>query len=89
MQGCVRKSKVHLGLNLRRDVKGLKEGFYNYINSKREANVNEEPMLNRARVLVTKDMEKLGASPGGKSGVKFILSGGGAKQGEHNQSAHT
>lgn len=54
-------------------MKGHKEGFYNYINIKREANVNEEPMLNRARVLVTKDVEKLGASPGRKSGIRFIL----------------
>lgn len=57
-------------------MKEHKEGFYNYINSKREANVNEEPMLNRSRVLVIKDVEKLSAGPGGKSGAKFILSGG-------------
>lgn len=43
---------------------------------KGEANVNEEPMLKRARVLVTKHVEKLGASPGGKYGVRLILSGG-------------
>lgn len=75
-QVWVRKSKVHLGLNMTRDVKGHKEGFYNCTNRKREADVNEEPMLNRARVLVTKDVEKLAASPGGKSGVRCILSGG-------------
>lgn len=72
MQGWVRKSKVHLGLNLTRDVKGHKEGFYNYINGKREANVNEEPMLNRVRVILTKDVEKLGASPGGKSVLSSV-----------------
>lgn len=33
-------------------------------------------MLNRVRVPVRKDVEKLGASPGGKSRVRFILSGG-------------
>lgn len=86
MQRWIRKSKVHLGPVITKAVKGHKEGFYSYINSKREANMNEERMLNRARILVTKDVEKLGASPRGKSGERFILSGG--EQNRENTSAY-
>jgi len=53
-----RKSKAHLELNLTRDVKNNKKGFFNYISSKRKARDNVGPLLNEAGALVTDDTEK-------------------------------
>jgi len=54
----MRKTKVHLELNLARDVKDNKNGFFNYISSKRKTRENAGPLLNKVGVLVTEDAEK-------------------------------
>ncbi|KAK4807097.1 hypothetical protein QYF61_018438 [Mycteria americana] len=54
----VRKAKSQMELNLARDVKGNKKGFYKYIGDKRKARENVGPLLNEAGDLVTQDMEK-------------------------------
>ena len=53
-----RKAKVHLELNLARDVKDNKKGFFNYISSKRKPKDNVGPLLNEVGVLVTENAEK-------------------------------
>lgn len=61
VQSCkdeVRKAKANLELNLGRDVKGNKKGFYKYMNSKEKTRESMSPLLNRAGELVTNDMEK-------------------------------
>jgi len=55
---ATRKAKAHLELNLARDVKDNKKGFFNYISSKRKTRDNVGPLLNEAGVLVTEDAEK-------------------------------
>ena len=45
-------------LNLVRDMKGNKKGFYQYTNSKRKTRENASPLLNEAGEQVTKDTEK-------------------------------
>jgi len=52
------KAKAHLELNLARDVKNNKKGFFNYISSKRKIRDNVGPLLNELGVLVTEDAEK-------------------------------
>lgn len=42
----VRKVKVDMEVNLARDVKGNKKGFYKYINSKRKTRENLGLLLN-------------------------------------------
>ncbi|KAK4811175.1 hypothetical protein QYF61_019806 [Mycteria americana] len=54
----VRKAKAQLELNLARDVKGNKKGFYKYISSKRNTRESGDPLLNEVGDLVTQDMEK-------------------------------
>jgi len=54
----MRKAKVHLELNLARDVKDKKKGFFKYISSKRKTRENVRPLLNEVGVLVTEDAEK-------------------------------
>jgi len=53
-----RKAKIHLELNLVRDVKDNKKGFFNYISSKRKARDNVRLLLNEVGVLVMEDAEK-------------------------------
>jgi len=53
-----RKAKTHLELELARDVKNNKKGFFKYISSKRKARDNVGPLLNEVGVLVTEDAEK-------------------------------
>jgi len=53
-----RKAKAHLELNLARDVRNNKKGFFKYISSKRKTRDNVEPLLNEVGVLVTEDAEK-------------------------------
>ena len=55
---ATRKAKAHLELNLSRDVKNNKKGFFNYISSKWKARENVGPLLNEADVLVMEDAEK-------------------------------
>ena len=52
------KAKAQLKLELVRDVKGNKKGFFRYVGSKREAKENVVPQVNGTGDLVTKDMEK-------------------------------
>jgi len=54
----VREAKAHLQLNMLRDMKGKKEGFYRSISSKRKTRGNTGLLLNRAGELVTKSTEK-------------------------------
>jgi len=55
---ATRKAKVHLKLNLAREVKDNKKGFFNYISSKQKTRVNVGPLLNEVGVLVMEDAEK-------------------------------
>jgi len=55
---ATRKAKVHLELNLTRDVKDNKKGFFKYISSKRKTRDNVGLLLNEAGVLVMEDAEK-------------------------------
>lgn len=41
-----------------REVKGIKKGFYRYSSSKRKIQENVGPLINGARNVVKKDMEK-------------------------------
>jgi len=54
---AIRKAKVHLELNLARDVRD-KKGFFKYISSKRKTRDNVGPLLNEVGVLLTEDAEK-------------------------------
>lgn len=54
----MRKAKVHLGLNLTKDVKDSKKGFFKYINNERKTQEKMGPLLNGAATLVTEDAEK-------------------------------
>jgi len=45
-------------LNLVRDVKDNKKGFFNYISSKRKTRDNVGPLLNKVCALLTEDTEK-------------------------------
>jgi len=56
---ATRKAKVHLQLNLARDLKDIKKGFFKYISSKQKTRDNVGPLLNELGVLVTKDTEKV------------------------------
>jgi len=55
---ATRKTKVHLELNLARDVKDSKKGCFKYISSKRKTRDNVGRLLNEVGALVTEDMEK-------------------------------
>lgn len=54
----VRRAKVHLQLNLERDVKGKKSSFSKYVNNKRKMSKNVGLLLNGEMDLMTKDMGK-------------------------------
>ena len=56
---ATRKAKVHLELNLARDVEDNKKGFFKYTSSKRKTKENVGPLLNEAGALVMEDAEKL------------------------------
>ncbi|KAK4826229.1 hypothetical protein QYF61_006270 [Mycteria americana] len=53
-----RKAKAHMELNLARIMKDNKKGFYKYISSKSKTLEHGGLLLNGAKDLVTKDMEK-------------------------------
>ncbi|GAB0206849.1 mitochondrial enolase superfamily member 1 [Grus japonensis] len=55
---AMRKAKAPLELNLARDVKDNKKGFFKYISSKRKTRENVGPLLNEVGALVTEDTEK-------------------------------
>jgi len=52
---ATRKAKAHLELNLTRDFKDNKKGFFNYISSKRKARDNVGPLLKQMGVLLTEN----------------------------------
>jgi len=52
------KTKAHTEMNLARDVRNNKKGFFNYISNKTKARDNVGPLLNEVDVLVTEDAEK-------------------------------
>lgn len=54
----LRKSKVHLELNLLRYVRGIKKGFYRYLGSKRKTRENVGWLLYSPGNLVIKNVEK-------------------------------
>ncbi|GAB0208424.1 mitochondrial enolase superfamily member 1 [Grus japonensis] len=54
----VRKAKALIELNLARDVKDKKKGFYRYVSEKRRTRENVGPLWNETGDLVTQDMEK-------------------------------
>jgi len=54
----MRKAKVHLELNLARDVKDNKKSFFKYISSKRKTRDNMGLLLNKVGALVMEDAEK-------------------------------
>ncbi|GAB0183528.1 hypothetical protein GRJ2_000818100 [Grus japonensis] len=56
---ATRKAKAHLELNLARDVKDKKKGFFKYISSKRKTWENGDMLLNEVGALVTEDTEKV------------------------------
>ncbi|GAB0208125.1 mitochondrial enolase superfamily member 1 [Grus japonensis] len=56
---AMRKAKAHLELNVARDVKDNKKGFFKYISSKRKTRENVGPLLNEVGALVTEDTEKV------------------------------
>ncbi|PKU43995.1 rna-directed dna polymerase from mobile element jockey-like [Limosa lapponica baueri] len=53
------KAKACLELNLARDVKDNKKGFFKYISSKRKTRENMGPLLNEIDALVMEDAEKV------------------------------
>jgi len=55
---ATRKAKAHLELNLARDVKDNKKGFFKYISSKWKTRDNVGSLLNEMGALVTEDAEK-------------------------------
>ncbi|KAK4822101.1 hypothetical protein QYF61_009801 [Mycteria americana] len=54
----VRKAKAQLELNLVRDAKNNKRGFYRYINQKRKVKESVPPLTNKNGDLVSTDEEK-------------------------------
>jgi len=52
------KAKVHLELNLARDVKDNKKNFFKYISSKQKTRDNVGPLLDEVGALVTEDADK-------------------------------
>ncbi|PKU32349.1 glycerol kinase [Limosa lapponica baueri] len=55
---ATRKAKAYLELNLGRDVKDNKKGFFKYISRKRKTRENVGPLLNEVGALVMEDAEK-------------------------------
>ncbi|CAM5163476.1 unnamed protein product [Eretmochelys imbricata] len=54
----IRKAKSHLELQLARDVKSNKKGFFRYVSNKKKAKESVGPLLNEGGNLVTEDVEK-------------------------------
>ncbi|GAB0205276.1 mitochondrial enolase superfamily member 1 [Grus japonensis] len=55
---AMRKAKAQLELNLAKDVKDNKKGFFKYLSSKRETRENVGLLLNEVSALVMEDTEK-------------------------------
>ncbi|CAM2112063.1 unnamed protein product [Caretta caretta] len=59
--GCrseIRKAKSHLELQLARDVKSNKKGFFRYVSNKKKVKESVGPLLNEGGNLVTEDVGK-------------------------------
>ncbi|KFZ51573.1 hypothetical protein N338_04103, partial [Podiceps cristatus] len=54
----IRKAKAQMELNLARDVKNNKKGFYRYIGQKRQAKERVPPLVNEKGELAATDAEK-------------------------------
>ncbi|KFQ65391.1 hypothetical protein N335_01657, partial [Phaethon lepturus] len=54
----VRKAKAQLELNLARDAKNNKKGFYRYVSQKRKGKESISPLMSKTGKLVTTDKEK-------------------------------
>ncbi|CAM4459507.1 unnamed protein product [Lepidochelys kempii] len=60
-RGCkseIRKAKSHLELQLARNVKSNKKGFFRYVSNKKKVKESMVPLLNEGGNLVTEDVEK-------------------------------
>ncbi|CAM4530468.1 unnamed protein product [Lepidochelys kempii] len=60
-QACrneIRRAKSHLELQLARDVKSNKKGFFRYVGNKKKAKESVGPLMNEGGNLVTEDVEK-------------------------------
>ncbi|CAM4712535.1 unnamed protein product [Lepidochelys kempii] len=60
-QACrseIRNAKSHLELQLARDVKSNKKGFFRYVSNKKKVKESVDPLLNEGGNLVTEDVEK-------------------------------
>jgi len=56
---AMRKAKVHVELNLARDVKDNKKGYFKYISNKWKTRENVGALLNEVDALVTQGTEKV------------------------------
>mgnify|MGYP001851525230 CR=1 FL=1 len=54
----IRKAKAQMELNLARDVKDNKKGFYRYIGRRRQAKESVPPLMKGSRKLASSDIEK-------------------------------
>ena len=54
----IRKAKAQMELNLARDVKNNKKGFYRYIGWRRQTKESVPLLINENRELASSDMEK-------------------------------
>ncbi|CAM5084468.1 unnamed protein product [Eretmochelys imbricata] len=54
----IRRAKSHLELQLARDVKSNKKGFFRYVSNKKKVKESVGPLLNEGGNLVTEDVEK-------------------------------
>ncbi|CAM5107999.1 unnamed protein product [Eretmochelys imbricata] len=54
----IRKAKSHLELQLARDVKSNKKGFFRYVSNKKKVKESVGPLLNEGGNLVTENVEK-------------------------------
>ncbi|CAM4564408.1 unnamed protein product [Caretta caretta] len=57
-RNVIRRAKSHLELQLARDVKSNKKGFFRYVGNKKKAKECVGPLLNEGGKLVTEDVEK-------------------------------
>ncbi|CAM4697277.1 unnamed protein product [Lepidochelys kempii] len=57
-RNVIRRAKSHLELQLARDVKSNKKGFFRYVGNKKKAKECVGPLLNEGGNLVTEDVEK-------------------------------
>ena len=54
----IRKAKAQVELNLARDMKNNKKGFYRYIGKRRQAKESVPPLINEMGELASSDREK-------------------------------